>query len=80
MAHFAEIDENNKVLRVIVVGNSDCLKDDKEDEATGIEFCEKLLGGRWVQTSYNGNMRKCFAGIGYTYDKDKDVFIPLKSN
>jgi len=46
-----------------------------EDEAMGIAFCKKLLGGKWVQTSYNGNIRKQYAGIGYTYDKINDVFI-----
>ena len=75
MAHFAEIDENNKVLRVIVVSNPDCLKDGVEDEATGIAFCEKLLSGRWIQTSYNNRIRKHYAGIGYTFDEEKDAFI-----
>ena len=78
MAHFAELGENNKILRVIVVGNSDCLRDGVEDEATGIAFCENLLGGTWVQTSYNNKIRKHYAGIGYTFDKDKDAFIPKK--
>jgi hypothetical protein len=57
MAHFAELDENNTVLRVIIVHNNDCLKDGKEDEAAGIAFCQSLFGAntRWVQTSYNGN-------------------------
>ena len=77
MAHFAELDEYNKVLRVIVVTNSDILKDGVEDEATGIAFCRRLLGEntRWVQTSYNNNFRKQYAGIGYTYDAVNDVFI-----
>ena len=81
MAHFAEI-KDGKVLRVIVVNNSDILVDGKESEQKGIDFCKKLLGGEWVQTSYNGNIRKQYAGIGYSYDKDKDVFIssqPYKS-
>ena len=56
MAHFAQLDKNNKVLRVIVVGNDKCLKDGQEDEATGIAFCFRLTGGGIrVQTSYNGN-------------------------
>lgn len=76
MAHFAELDENNIVKRVIVINNSDCLKDGIEDEATGIAFCKKLFGGNWKQTSYNGNIRKNFAGIGYTYDEVLDAFIP----
>lgn len=78
MAHFAELDENNIVKRVIVVNNADCLKDGIEDETTGIAFCQKLFGGNWIQTSYNGKVRKNYAGIGYTYDETKDAFIPPK--
>jgi len=74
MAHFAEIDQDNIVLRVIAVNDSDCLKDGVEDEATGVAFCENLLGGRWVQTSYNSRIRKHYAGIGYTYDPELDAF------
>ncbi len=51
------------------------MKDGVEDEATGIAFCQRLLGGRWVQTSYNNNFRRRYAGIGYTYDPVADVFI-----
>ncbi len=76
MAHFAELDENNIVKRVVVINNSDCLKDGIEDEATGAVFCQKLFGGTWIQTSYNGKIRKHYAGIGYTYSKEKDAFIP----
>ena len=68
MAHFAEIDQNNVVLRVIVV--SDTL------EAQGAEWCHDTFGGTWVQTSYNGRIRKNFAGIGFTYDPARDAFIP----
>jgi len=68
MAHFAELDDDNKVLRVIVV------PDEREHE--GETWCNSLLGGRWKQTSYNGNMRGMFAGIGYTYDSDLDEFVP----
>jgi hypothetical protein len=77
MAHFAEIDANNVVLRVIVVANSDTMTNGVEDEATGIAFCRSILGGdtNWVQTSYNGNMRKNYAGIGYTYDAGRNAFI-----
>ena len=77
MAHFAQLDENNLVLQVIVVNNNDC-KDENgnESEAIGIAFCQSLLGGNWKQTSYNGNMRKNYAGIGYTYDSGRDAFIP----
>ena len=78
MAHFAELDDNNVVLRVTVVHN-DVLKDesDVEQESLGIKHLEHL-GGRWVQTSYNNNIRKNYAGIGYTYDADRDAFIAPK--
>jgi len=77
MAHFAELDENNTVLRVIVVGNEVIADNDSEDESLGITFCKNLLGqdGVWVQTSYNANMRKQFAGIGFKYDSQKDKFL-----
>ena len=77
MAHFAEIGLNNTVLRVIVVSNDDC-KDqfENESEVIGAKFCHDLLGGVWLQTSYNGNMRKNYAGAGYTYDSNRDAFIP----
>ena len=77
MAHFAELDENNTVLRVIVVNNSDCLDENgNESEAVGIQFCQNLLGGNWVQTSYNGNFRRRYAGIGYVYNASIDAFVP----
>ncbi len=75
MAHFAELDLNNIVLRVIVVDNEVLIDNGQESEVKGITFCENLLGGRWVQTSYNGNIRKNYAGIGYTYDTQRDAFI-----
>ena len=76
MAHFAELDENNVVLRVIVVNTKDnSTADGIEKESIGRAFCESLFGGRWVQTSYNGNMRKRYAGIGYTYNESLDAFI-----
>lgn len=79
MAHFAEIGLNNTVLRVIVVHNNECLDENgQESEAKGAEFCRGLFGGTWVQTSYNGNMRKNFAGQGFTYDSGRDAFIPPK--
>lgn len=76
MAHFAEINKENIIQRVIVVSNDDC-KDQfgNESEVVGALFCHNLLGGRWVQTSYNGNIRKQYAGIGYKYDQEADVFI-----
>ena len=75
MAHFAQI-ENNLVTQVIVVDNNDILDEQgNESEAVGTQFCTDLLGGTWVQTSYNGNMRKNYAGIGDTYDATRDAFI-----
>ena len=74
MAHFAKI-ENNIVVQVIVVNNKVLLdKQGIESETLGIQFCTDLLGGDWVQTSYNGNKRYNYAGVGYTYDADNDVF------
>ena len=79
MAHFAELDANNVVLRVIVVGNKDTSDaNGVEKEYIGAAFCERLFGGTWVQTSYNGNKRKNYAGIGFTYDATRDAFIPPK--
>lgn len=79
MAHFAQLDDNNVVLRVIVVDNRDCADaSGEEKEYIGAAFCERLLGGRWVQTSYNGNMRKNYAGVGSVYDAERDAFIPPK--
>ena len=79
MAHFAELDENNVVLSVIVVATKDnSTADGVEKESIGQAFCERLFGGNWVQTSYNNNMRVRYAGIGYTYDKDLDAFIAPK--
>jgi hypothetical protein len=78
MAHFAELDENNIVLRVTVVSNNVLLDENGiEQESLGLKHLEHL-GGRWVQTSYNGNFRKNYAGIGYLYDPIRDVFIPPK--
>lgn len=77
MAHFAELDENNIVKRVVVVANKDCADaNGVEKESIGVAFCERLFGGVWKQTSYNGNMRKHYAGIGYAYDAARDAFIP----
>lgn len=79
MAHFAQLDSNNVVVQVIVVGNADTADaNGVEKEHIGAAFCERLLGGTWKQTSYNGNMRKRYAGIGYTYDASLDAFIAPK--
>ncbi len=79
MAHFAQIDENNVVTQVIVVDNKDTSDaSGVEKEHIGAAFCERLFGGNWKQTSYNGNFRKNYAGIGYTYDSVLDAFVPPK--
>ena len=79
MAHFAQLDDNNVVTQVIVVGNSDTADaNGVEKEHIGAAFCEKLFGGNWKQTSYNGSIRKNYAGIGYTYNADIDAFVPPK--
>ena len=78
MAHFAQLDENNVVINVIVVHNNDCLDENgNESEQVGINFCKSLLGAntRWIQTSYNGNVRYRYAGVSYTYDPELDIFI-----
>ena len=78
MAHFAELDANNTVLRVIVVGNDMILDEQgQESEAVGVAFCPSIFGAdtRWVQASYNGNIRKNYAGVGFTYDQTRDAFI-----
>ena len=77
MAHFCRIDENGIVQQVIVVDNKDTADaSGVEKEYIGAAFCERLLGGTWKQTSYNGNFRKNYAGLGYTYDAARDAFIP----
>lgn len=81
MAHFAQLDESNIVLQVIVVHNSELLDDQgAEREELGIGFCQSLFGAetRWKQTSYNANFRKNYAGIGYAYDEIRDAFIAPK--
>jgi hypothetical protein len=76
LAHFAKL-ENNVVTQVIVVSNQDILDENgQENEQKGIDFCSNLLGGTWLQTSYNGNIRKNYAGVGYKYDAALDAFIP----
>jgi hypothetical protein len=76
MAHFAQIDERGTVLQVIVVDNADILDESgQESEDIGKQFCKNLLGGEWVQTSYNGSFRQQYASIGSTYDAVNDVFV-----
>jgi hypothetical protein len=79
MAHFAQLDENNVVQQVIVVSNNELLDaNGQEREELGVAFCQRLFGGNWKQTSYNHNMRKRYAGIGYTYNAELDAFVPPK--
>ena len=77
MAHFAQLDENNVVLQVIVVNNSECLDENgSESEAVGVAFCQSLFPNtRWKQTSYNATFRGKLAGIGDTYDAVNNVFV-----
>lgn len=79
MAHFAQLDDKNKVINVIVIDDKNTLdKNGIENEEAGIAFCKSLFGEntKWIQTSYNANIRGAFAGIGYTYDLVNDVFVP----
>jgi len=81
MAHFAQLDENNIVTQVIVVSDEDASDiNGVEAEEIGVAFCKKLLGAdtNWKQTSYNGNIRVRYAGIGYAYNEAFDAFIPPK--
>ena len=82
MATFAKIVLNSKVISTLSVHNNELLDSNGvEQEVNGITFLTNLTGWSiWVQTSYNGNFRKNHAGIGYTYDEDRDAFIPPKPN
>jgi hypothetical protein len=73
MAYFANIDENNIVTQVIFVDNNNA-----PDETSGIFYCNSIVPGNWIQTSYNKTIRKNYAGIGYKYDLSLDAFIPPK--
>lgn len=77
MAHFAELDNDNIVLRVLVVGNDKLLENGIEVEQKGIDFLKTMFGEntRWVQTSYNRSFRRVFAGIGFKYDELNNIFI-----
>lgn len=79
MAHFAQLDESNNVIQVIVINNNDTLNvDGQEDENVGIAFCKSLFGENtiWKQTSYNANFRKNYAGTGFKYNAEYDAFEP----
>jgi len=79
MAKFAEIDENNVIIQIIVVAEEDCLdENENHSEAVGEAFCQNLFNSSnlWKQTSYPNNINKSGAGVGYFYDAELDVFIP----
>jgi hypothetical protein len=79
MAHFAQLDQNNVVVQVIVVDDKDTQTElGIESEEVGIAFCKQLFGEytKWAQTSYSGSIRGAFAGVGSVYDSRTDVFLP----
>ena len=79
MAHFAQLDENNVVLQVLVIANEDASDENgNESEAIGVEFCKSLFGSDtiWKQTSYNNNFRLKYASVGGFYDPERDAFYP----
>jgi len=79
MAHFAELNSANVVLRVLAVDNKHTTNSEGvEDETVGIAHLQNCLSGTWKQTSYNGNMRGNYAGKGYTYFADQDLFMSPK--
>ena len=78
MAHFAELDSNNIVKRVVVISNNNNINSEgNEDESVGIAFCRSLYGENtnWKQTSYNNRIRKTFAGVGFAYNESLDMFV-----
>jgi len=81
MAHFAQLDDNNVVINVLVINDEDCVDGDgNESEAVGVAFCQSIMGAdtNWKQTSYNHNMRFRYGSPGYTYDPNLDAFIMPK--
>lgn len=81
MAHFAQLDDDNIVINVVVVNNQDTMDENGiENEEIGIRFLQSLLGEntKWRQTSYNNNFRKKYAGLGYSYNESLDAFIAPK--
>jgi hypothetical protein len=79
MAHFAQLDDNNIVQQVIVIPDDDAPDPFPQGEAAGQQFIASLgLPGVWLQTSYNGNFRKNYAGLGFAYDVIRDAFISPK--
>jgi hypothetical protein len=75
MAHFVELDDNNVVIRSIVVHNNELLVNGVESEDKGMQFCVDHYGGRWIQTSYNASSRGKYAGLGDSYDEEENIFI-----
>jgi len=81
MAHFAQLNENNEVIYITMIDNSDMLNaQNVQSESVGINYCKSLFGEdtKWVQTSYNGTFRKNYASIGGTYNPLRDAFISTK--
>jgi hypothetical protein len=78
MAHFARIGDDEIVREVIVISDDNCPDPAPDNEQQGQAFIANVLGlaGEWKQTSYNGNFRGTYAGVGYTYDPDLDEFVP----
>lgn len=72
MSHWAELDSDNKVLRVLVGDNNDSAADE------GYQWLIDNLGGDWIKTSYNATIRGNFAGIGFSYLEERDIFMPPK--
>ena len=80
MAYFAQLDDNSMVTQVIVVSNAELFDaNGVESEEKGAQFCRSLFGGKWVQTSYSGQFRGTYAGVGYMYDKAQDTFVAPES-
>jgi hypothetical protein len=83
MAHFAQVNEENIVTQVIVIDNGILInpQTNTEEENRGIAFCKEIFGQNtdWVQTSYSGKFRGCYAGINYLYDSNSDTFVPPSS-
>ncbi len=79
MAHFAQLDDNNKVTQVVTISDNDIRTSvGNESEEMGKELCSRLFGGNWIQTSFNKKFRKHYAGIDYYYDSKLDAFVPPK--
>lgn len=71
MAYYAKLQDQNRVVQVIAIPN-----EVEPTEAAGVAYCQSLFGGQWIKTSYNGTIRKNYAGLGFTYDPTRDAFVP----